>query len=58
MLLSNDPSSPVLCQSKGVVENVLAEFALEVADQVLDIGQFGLRLVRDLDKIQLRIDIA
>ena len=37
---------------------MLAEFALEVADQVLDLGQFGLRLVRDLDKIQLRIDIA
>jgi hypothetical protein len=48
----------VLSQSERVLKDLFAEAADEVADSVLDLGQLGLRLLRHLDHVQLRIEVT
>ena len=48
----------MLCESECVVVDLLAEPADEVPDLVLDLGQLGLGLLRDLDHVELGVDVA
>ena len=58
MLDWNVDFSPVLSQPEGVVEDLAAESTDEVTDSILDLGQLGLGLLRDLHHVELRVDIA
>ena len=48
----------MLSQPEGVVEDLAAESTDEVTDSILDLGQLGLGLLRDLHHVELRVDIA
>ena len=50
--------SPMLGETEGVVVDLLAEPADEVADLVLDLGQLGLRLWSHLHQVHGRVDVA
>ena len=48
----------MLSQPEGIVEDLTTESTDEVADSILDLGQLGLGLLRDLDDVELRVDVA
>ena len=48
----------MLRQPEGVVVELLAEAADEVPDAVLNLGQLSLGLLRDLNHVELGINVA
>ena len=57
-MFSHSPSSPVLCQSKGVIVDLLAQATDIVSYLVLYLGQLLLSFLRHLNNIELGVYVT